>query len=187
MIKEAGIIIFSHYMQEMEIESAREIDAGLFTILQQIESIKVQVAEKYPVKSALNYPSASQVGFIDLILENLKELASHEVDSTTSTKDRVQTVQEDLMFLRTFFGNILEQCNQHEKLQALWCRFVEVAHKAESVIDTLILGERFSSSLGCFDIIVEEIELLNNKALEIVDNNYVLEVQKDVKTPSHVP
>ncbi|XP_027172516.1 putative late blight resistance protein homolog R1B-17 [Coffea eugenioides] len=186
VIKEAGIVIFSLYIQEMELGSAREIDVALFTILQQIEIIKAEVAEKYPVKSALNYPSASEVDFIDLILENLNELASHEVSSTAFTTDRLQTVQEDLVILRTFFGNILEQCNQHEQLQALWCHFAEMGHKAELVIDTLMLGEIFSSSVVSFDTTTQEIVLLKNRTLEIVDNNYVLETQKDLKTPRHV-
>ncbi|KAL3518687.1 hypothetical protein ACH5RR_021276 [Cinchona calisaya] len=43
------------------------------------------------------------------------------------------------------------------------------------------------SSLMLFNMVTEEIKLLETEALEIDDNNYVLEAQKAAKTPSHAP
>ena len=75
----------------------------------------------------------------------------------------LQTMQDDLLFLRSCLENNGEQCNQHKELQALWSRVIEVAYEVEFVIDSLIVGDISFYSLMLFDKITKKLSFLKVK------------------------
>ncbi|KAL3512872.1 hypothetical protein ACH5RR_025589 [Cinchona calisaya] len=100
---------------------------------------------------------------------------------------QVQTLREDLIFLRSFLENTFEQCNQLEELQALCNHIIEVAYKAEFVIDSLIVGDISFYSLMLFHNVKEEIKLVKTKTLEIDDQRYLTKAKKATKSLRNVP
>ncbi|KAL3518721.1 hypothetical protein ACH5RR_021310 [Cinchona calisaya] len=96
VVKDAGVVIFSLYGNEIGEASAKEIDVKLFCILGKIKLMKAEMEEKYPVTLKFNFPSTNELGFINLLLENLKELA------ISSAKDRLGTIQHHQSFLESY-------------------------------------------------------------------------------------
>ncbi|XP_071903248.1 putative late blight resistance protein homolog R1C-3 [Coffea arabica] len=215
VVNDAGVAIFSLYQKGIEEVLAKEIDATIFCLLDKIELIKEEVEKKHPLALKFDVSTTNTLELIDLLLENLKELASCKVDAVSFAEDRVnflrsylkktvkhptrhpnlhlQNMQEDLLFLRSFMENNLEQLNQneklpietmqndlvflrsflennreqhnqHEELQAIWSQVIEVAHKAEFVIDSLVVGDVSFYSLMLLDNITEEIKLVKSEA-----------------------
>ncbi|KAL3518713.1 hypothetical protein ACH5RR_021302 [Cinchona calisaya] len=244
VVNDAGVVILSLYQSGIEEASAKEIDVKLFCLLEKIKLIKTEVEEKHPVTLRV-FPVTNELGFIDLLLENLKELASCKVNSISFAEDRVgatdnyrlflesylkktvvnptrypkhivqsvqddlvfftsllnnymeehnqhehlqvQTMQDDLAFLRSFLQNKLELRNQHEDLQALWSYVIEVAYKAEFVIESLLVGDISLYSLASFHNLAEEIKLVKTKTLEIDDKKYDIEAEKATRSSRDVP
>ncbi|KAL3518682.1 hypothetical protein ACH5RR_021271 [Cinchona calisaya] len=185
VVGEAGIVIFSLHMHEHGL--SKEMELSLFNLLEKIDLIKADFAEKYPVKSTFNFPTATELGFIDLLLENLKEMISAKVDLIFPAIDRFQTVQEDLIFLRSFLAKTVERHNQNEKLQSLRSRIREVGYNVEYLIDSLLVGDVSFYSLKLFSTILEEINLVKTEVLEIDENEYFLLAQQAVNTSSYMP
>ncbi|CDP12770.1 unnamed protein product [Coffea canephora] len=105
---------------------------------------------------------------MDFLLENLKELEScnETDDSIAFPKDQIHTVLEDLVFLRSFLVKIADQRNRNGKLQALWSRVMEVAHRAEFVIDSIVVGDKHEY----LERVARDIQLLRTEALETYDS-----------------
>nr|XP_027102338.1 putative late blight resistance protein homolog R1B-16 [Coffea arabica] len=105
---------------------------------------------------------------MDFLLENLKELenCSETDDSIAFPKDQIHTVLEDLIFLRSFLVKIADQRNRNGKLQALWSRVMEVAHRAEFVIDSIVVGDKHEY----LERVARDIQLLRTEALETYDS-----------------
>nr|XP_027082418.1 putative late blight resistance protein homolog R1B-23 isoform X2 [Coffea arabica] len=215
VVNDAGVVIFSLYQKGIEEVLAMEIDAMIFCSLHKIELIKAEVGEKHPLALSFDLSTTNALALIDLLLENLKELASSKVDPVSFAEDRgnflrsylkktvehptrhpnldlqimqedllflrsfmennleqlnrneklpIETMQNDLLFLRSFLENNREQNNQHEELQALWSQVIEVAHEAEFVIDSLVVGDMSFYSLVLLDSITEEIKLVKSEA-----------------------
>ncbi|KAL3515638.1 hypothetical protein ACH5RR_022540 [Cinchona calisaya] len=121
-----------------------------------------EVASIYP-PSSFGFPRTNELGSIDFLLTNLKEIAISEANSIAFPPGRIHIILEDLEFLRSFLENIVEQRNQNEKLQTLWNYVMEVAYKAELVIDSIVIGEKTE----CLDTIVGDIKLLKIEAQDI--------------------
>ncbi|KAL3523454.1 hypothetical protein ACH5RR_016288 [Cinchona calisaya] len=152
MINEAGIIIYFLSTHEFEDGSAKEMELVLFGLLEKFKLIKTRDANKFLLMPRFDFPKTCKV------------------ESIAFAKDQIQTVREDLVFLRSFLKNIMEKRSQHENLQALWSRVIEVAHKADSVIDSLVVGDGTSSSSILLSTIRGEIKLIMPEASEIYDN-----------------
>lgn len=180
VVCDAGIMTFSLSVNEIEIGLAKETDLELFHLLKVLEVIKGEVTQIYPVTSPSSYrfPRTNELGSIDFLLENLVELACSEHDLVTLPKDQILTIQEDLIFLRSFLQNILEQRNQNEKLRDVWNHVMEVAYKAELVIDSVVVGDKPE----CLDTIAGDIKLVKTEALEIYDSmRHDIEAQRVTK------
>ncbi|KAL3530275.1 hypothetical protein ACH5RR_009597 [Cinchona calisaya] len=178
--KAAEIVICSPFLQESEEEFALEMDSELCNFLEKISLIKV-------ITSPFIFPKTNMQGFMDFLLEYLKELPTCEVDSIALAKDQIQIVQEDLVSLKSFLENVLKLHNQDENVKSLWSRAVEVAYKTSYVILLLVGGE----ILDCFQLacnsITEEINLIKMEGLKIVDNPYCSESHKPIKTSNPAP
>ncbi|KAL3530261.1 hypothetical protein ACH5RR_009583 [Cinchona calisaya] len=161
----AEFVICSLLLHESEGEFASEMDIELHNLLEKINLIKV-------ITSAFIFPKTDVLGFMNFLLENLKELPTCKVDSIALAKDQILIVQEDLVSLRSFLENILDQHNQDGKLQRLWSRAIEVAYKTSSAILSLVVRDIPGFSPLEFKRLIEEINLIKMEALKIADNHH---------------
>ncbi|XP_027076872.1 putative late blight resistance protein homolog R1B-17 [Coffea arabica] len=173
MIIDVGILICSISMDEMKDGFAKETDFVLFHLLEELQFVMEEVAQIYPPSSLqLSFPRTNELGFIDFLLENLKEV---KAGSSTFPMAEIKTVQEDLVVIRSFLEKIVDQRNQNEKLQGFWSHVMEVAYKVEFIIESTVLGDEHEHCLGS---VAREINLIRIEALEIYDN-----IRHDGETP----
>ncbi|CDP11548.1 unnamed protein product, partial [Coffea canephora] len=163
----------------------KEIDLAVFHLHKVLKYMVAEVAHNYPLKSpysSFNYPRPNELGCMDSFLENLKELARcDEADESIGfQQDRIQMIQKDLVFLRSFLENIKEQRYQNGKLQAFWSHVMEAAYKAELLIDSALVGDKCEDSL---DAVSRDINLLKIDAPEIHNG----QTQRVNKTSLHIP
>ncbi|XP_071916192.1 putative late blight resistance protein homolog R1A-3 [Coffea arabica] len=187
---DAAVVIFSLSVNQIEEGLAKETDLALFHLLKVLKLIRAEFTQVYPLTSVsgFGFPRTNELGSIDFFLTNLKELARHDEinDSIASPVDKIQTIQKDFEFLRSFLEKIKEQRNQNEKLQVFWSHVMEIAYKAEFVIDSTLVGDRREY---CLDDVARDINVLKIEAQEIYDSiSYVGETTKGVtKTFTRVP
>ncbi|KAL3530278.1 hypothetical protein ACH5RR_009600 [Cinchona calisaya] len=161
----AKIVICTLLLHESKEDFASEMGFELRNLSERIKLIKV-------ITSAFIFPKTDVLGFMDFLLENLKELPNCKVDSIALAKDQIQTVQEDLVSLRSLLQNILGQLNQDGKLQKLWSRAIEVAYKTSFAILSLVVRDIPDCSPLEFKPIIEEINLIKMEGLKIADNHH---------------
>ncbi|CDP17919.1 unnamed protein product [Coffea canephora] len=152
MVCDAGILIFSLSINEIKEGLPEDTDLGLFHFHKVLKCMVAEAANNYPLTSpysSSNYPRSNELGCMDFFLENLKELArcAEADDSIVSRLDRIQMVEKDLIFLRSFLENVKEQSDQNGKLQALRSQVMEAAYKAELLIYSTLIGDQCEHSL----------------------------------------
>ncbi|XP_071916261.1 putative late blight resistance protein homolog R1B-12 [Coffea arabica] len=185
VVSDVGILTFSLFVNEIKEGLPEETDLGLFHLHKVLKYMVAEVAHNFPLKSpysSFNYPRPNELGCMDSFLENLKELARCDEadDSIGFQQDRIQMIQKDLVFLRSFLENIKEQRYQNGKLQAFWSHVMEAAYKAELLIDLALVGDKCEDSL---DAVSRDINLLKIEAPEIHNG----QTQRVNKTSLHIP
>ncbi|KAL3502907.1 hypothetical protein ACH5RR_037356 [Cinchona calisaya] len=187
IVCDAGFVICSLFLDAIQDGLAKEMGLVLSDLLERIKLIRAKFAEKSPEGSTFTFPKVDELGFIDFLLENLMELACCEAGSVTLAKHQIQTIQEELVFLRSFMGKIVELRNDREELQGLWNRVVELAYRVEFVIDSLAIGDSLDSSSMSFESITEEIKTIKLDALKIFDREGLdITVKKVTKSSNHL-
>ncbi|XP_071914794.1 putative late blight resistance protein homolog R1A-3 [Coffea arabica] len=182
---DAGILIFSLSVHEIREGLPRETYLRLFHLHKVLKYMMAELAHNYPVTSpysSFNYCRSNELGYMDFFLEDLQELARCDKadDSNVFLLDRIQMVHKSLVFLRSVLENIKEQRFQNEKLQAFWSYVMEVAYKAEVLINSTLVGDECEDSL---DAITRDINLLKIEALEIHNG----QTQRVNRTFIHIP
>ncbi|CDP11549.1 unnamed protein product [Coffea canephora] len=185
VVSDVAILTFSLSVNEIKEGLPEEIDLGVFHLHKVLKYMVAEVAHNYPLKSpysSFNYPRPNELGCMDSFLENLKELARCDEadDSIGFQHHRIQVIQNDLVFLRSFLENIKEQRYQNGKLQAFWSHVMEAAYKAELLIDLALVGDKCEDSL---DAVSRDINLLKIEAPEIHNG----QTQRVNKTSLHIP
>ncbi|CAI9105960.1 OLC1v1004997C1 [Oldenlandia corymbosa var. corymbosa] len=151
LVCDAGVMIFSFHQKH--VEQSHELQ----DLLQKIKMILLEYGEEVLQVPLLDLPKTNQLGFVDFILEKLSEFTSYEVEPIGKTC--IQTIQEELVSLRFFLGEIEELRHTQPEVQALWDRILEVACKVEDFIDHLMVGDlSYSPSTSSFAFIVKAIE-----------------------------
>ncbi|CDP12774.1 unnamed protein product [Coffea canephora] len=187
---DAAIVIFSRFVNQIEEGLAKETDLAIFHLLKVLKLMRAEFTQVYPLTSVsgFDFPRICELGSMDFLLRNLQELSrSDEINGSNALPvDKIQTIQEDFEFLRSFLGKIKEQRNQNKKLQAFWSHVMEIAYKAELVIDWTLVGDRCEYFL---DDVARDINVMKIEAQEIYDSiSYVGETIKGVtKTFTRVP
>ncbi|KAL3499041.1 hypothetical protein ACH5RR_041773 [Cinchona calisaya] len=176
LVNKAGTVVCLLCVNGVKDGFAKETNDAVCDFLEKIKHIKAEIGNKYPLTSAPNFPKTNQLGFIDVLLENLKELTNCKLNSITLVQDQIQVFEKGLVFLRSFLHKFVDQ---HEELQSLRSRIMEVADKAEFVIDSLMVGNIECSSF-LFETITEEIKHIKIEAMEIDESKKynTAEVQK---------
>ncbi|XP_071912852.1 putative late blight resistance protein homolog R1A-3 [Coffea arabica] len=185
VVSDAGILTFSLSVNEIKEGLPEETDLGVFHLHKVLKYMAAEVAHNFPLKSpysSFNYPRPNELGCMDFFLENLKELARCDEadDSIGFQHHRIQAIQNDLVFLRSFLENIKEQRYQNGKLQAFWSHVMDAAYKAELLIDLALVGDKCEDSL---DAVSRHINLLKIEAPEIHNG----QTQRVNKTSIHIP
>ncbi|CDP21622.1 unnamed protein product, partial [Coffea canephora] len=166
---DAAVVIFSLSVNQIKGGLAKETDLALFHLLKVLKFIRAEVTDPVTLLfSPFGFSRTNELGSMDFLLENLKELenCSETDDSIAFPKDQIHTVLEDLIFLRSFLVKIADQRNRNGKLQALWSRVMEVAHRAEFVIDSIVVGDKHEY----LERVARDIQLLRTEALETYDS-----------------
>ncbi|CDP19488.1 unnamed protein product [Coffea canephora] len=166
---DAAVVIFSLSVNQIKEGLAKETDLALFHLLKVLKFIRAEVTDPVTLLfSPFDFPRTNELGSMDFLLENLKELenCSETDDSVAFPKDQIHTVLEDLIFLRSFLAKIVDQRNWNGKLQSLWSRVMEVAHRAEFVIDSIVVGDKHKY----LERVARDIQLLRTEALETYDS-----------------
>ncbi|KAL3497903.1 hypothetical protein ACH5RR_040635 [Cinchona calisaya] len=189
VVCDAGLVIFSLFLDAIEDGLAKEMDRVLFDLLESIKLIRAKVALKSPQGSTIfNFPKVDELGFIDFLLENLTELKSCEAGSVALAKHQIHTIQEELVFLRPFLGKIKELHTEQEDLEGIWNRVVELAYTTEFFIDSLVIGDILDSSPTSLDSIIEEIKIIKLDALKIMTREGLdIKEKKVTKRSYHLP
>ncbi|XP_071916524.1 putative late blight resistance protein homolog R1A-3 [Coffea arabica] len=185
VVSDVAILTFSLSVNEIKEGLPKEIDLAVFHLHKVLKYMVAEVGHNYPLKSpysSFNYPRPNELGCMDSFLENLKELARCDEadDSIGFQKDRIQMIQKNLVFLRSFLENIKEQRYYNGKLQAFWSHVMEAAYKAELLIDLALVGDKCEDSL---DAVSRDINLLKIDAPEIHNG----QTQRVNKTSLHIP
>ncbi|XP_071904852.1 putative late blight resistance protein homolog R1B-16 [Coffea arabica] len=188
LLCDAGVVIFSLSLNEIKDGSVKEIDLESFhDFLKRIKLIKAIVAEKYPETSS-KFPRTNELGFIDFLLKYIGDLTNPDAHSVALSNYPIHAIHEELVYLRSFLGRIVELRNEDQELQALWDRVVEVAYKVEFLIDSLLVGDILDSSSISFDSVEEEIKNIKAAALNIFDKKTLdLNVKEATKRPNNMP
>ncbi|XP_027060907.1 putative late blight resistance protein homolog R1A-3 [Coffea arabica] len=190
LLCDAGVVIFSLSLNEIKDGSVKEMDLESFhDFLKRIKLIKAIVAEKYPETSpSSKFPRTNELGFIDFLLKYIRDLTNPDAHSVALSSYPIHAIHEELVYLRSFSGRIVELRNEDQELQALWDRVVEVAYKIEFLIDSLLVGDILDSSSISFDSVVEEIKIIKAAALNIFDRKTLdLKVKEATKRPNNMP
>ncbi|XP_027062376.1 putative late blight resistance protein homolog R1A-3 [Coffea arabica] len=185
VVSDVAILTFSLSVNEIKEGLPEETDLGVFHLHKVLKYMVAEVAHNFPLKSpypSFNYPRSNELGCMDFFLENLKELARCDEadDSIGIQHHRIQAIQKDLVFLRSFLENIKEQRYQNGKLQAFWSHVMEAAYKVELLIDLALVGDKCEDSL---DAVSRDINLLKIEAPEILNG----QTQRVNKTSIHIP
>nr|XP_027060904.1 putative late blight resistance protein homolog R1A-3 [Coffea arabica] len=190
LLCDSGLVIFSLSLNEIKDGSVKEMDLESFhDFLKRIKLIKAIVAEIYPETSpSSKFPRTNELGFIDFLLKYIGDLTNPDARSVALSNYPIQAIQEELVYLRSFLGRIVELRNEDQELQALWDRVVEVAYKIEFLIDSLLVGDILDSSSTSFDSVEEEIKIIKAAALNIFDKKTLdLNVKEATKRPNNMP
>ncbi|XP_027076983.1 putative late blight resistance protein homolog R1A-3 [Coffea arabica] len=163
VVCDAAIIIFSLYVNQIEEDLVKETNVSLLHLLKVLKFIRAEVIDPVASVSGFGFPRTNELGSIDFFLTNLKELARCDEINGSS------------------YGE-----NQNKKLQVFWSHVMEIAYKAEFVIDSTLVGDRREY---CLDDVARDINVLKIEAQEIYDSiSYVGETTKGVtKTFTRMP
>ncbi|CAI9112965.1 OLC1v1013480C1 [Oldenlandia corymbosa var. corymbosa] len=170
VICDAGVFICSFQM--------KHVDTDLSLVKELSEAIKMIVLASLGKNDAqvamfFNSRSTTQLAFVDFLIEKLMELTRNNDEPTA--KNFAQTIQEELVFFRSFLEETVELPNDHqEELQALRGSILEVANRIEDLIEYLLLGnlpgsdsESIVSIMKTISNIKSEIEVLKRPEIEL--------------------
>ncbi|XP_027082295.2 putative late blight resistance protein homolog R1B-17 [Coffea arabica] len=167
-------------------EKLKEVESYEVDPLFSFAEDRVHLLRSY-LKNAMeqhNQDANLQAQTIQEDLSFLKSFLKNNLEQhTEKEKLHIQTMRDGLVFLRSFLENNRDQHDHLEELQALRSSIMEVAHKTEFVIDSLIVGDVSFYSLMLFDEVTEEIELLKTKIWEFD----CIKAQKPTNSSRDVP
>ncbi|CAI9112964.1 OLC1v1013479C1 [Oldenlandia corymbosa var. corymbosa] len=170
VICDAGVFICSFQMKHVETDLSlvKELSEAIkMIVLASLGKNDAQVAMFF------NSRSTTQLAFVDFLIEKLMELTSNNDEPTA--KNFAQTIQEELVFFRSFMEETVELPNDHqEELQALRGSILEVANRIEDLTEYLLLGnlpgsdsESIVSIMKTISNIKSEIKVLKRPEIEL--------------------
>ncbi|CAI9107956.1 OLC1v1007452C1 [Oldenlandia corymbosa var. corymbosa] len=146
LVCDAGVLIFSFQHKN------GEINPGLPELVERIKFFKSEAQQEVPQTVTFNFPCEDELEFVGSLLRNLAQLMS------SSNALLVDNVGQELYFLSSFLRETEAFRAGNQQLQALWNRALEVAYRAEFLVDRLSLGDSSDSLSVLFHSIIEELK-----------------------------
>nr|XP_009760595.1 PREDICTED: late blight resistance protein R1-A-like isoform X1 [Nicotiana sylvestris] len=136
-----------------------------------------------------NLPRIHGLGYVDFLLNNLKELQDRYADSLASVKNQVQIIQKELKSLQPFLVDIAEERHDGgDKFHRCATQLIGKAYEVEYIVNAFISKE---GPLWCLERwlldIIEEIAHIRNEVAEIRRKEIVEETMNNTgktQTPS---
>ncbi|CAI9109960.1 OLC1v1009908C1 [Oldenlandia corymbosa var. corymbosa] len=179
VLYDAGVSLCSVYQTRVE------LDFGLSDLLESIKFIRTEAGKEVSPTSVVNFPKTDGLGFLDFLLENLMEVSGGQAEP--DVKFYAQTLQEELMFFRSSLGEIKELCNEQNEFQVFWNRTIEMAYKAEFLVEHLGVGDISHTFPVLFDSVNKDIQNLRIGALKVLQGKgHAIEVKSGSKKSSQV-
>ncbi|CAI9094462.1 OLC1v1030207C1 [Oldenlandia corymbosa var. corymbosa] len=177
VISEAGIIVCYLFRKEFESRLEKKIGVLVLDLEEKFKLIKPEEETLiYLQMSASSLPQTNlpAPGFVHSALAKLEAFGQSQTKmprrnkrgSVASAKAKLQTVHDDLAFLRSFLPDDFLQYDQDAKLQDLWSRFAAVAYDTEFILDSLVAGNTVQSLIPLLNTVLEEIKLMKAEVLE---------------------
>lgn len=160
VVCEAACVVYSCYNNAITEDMAKQLDYEFSDLLQELKVIKEEARDIYdeinPKSFRSNFPQTNVLGFIDFVIQNLKELLHFKVDSISQLQHQIETVYKNMFSLRGYFTEAGEMFIEQE-LKDPWTSFKDTVYQTDYVIDTFILRDKpiWYYKLGLFDIIEE--------------------------------
>ncbi|CAI9100879.1 OLC1v1038066C1 [Oldenlandia corymbosa var. corymbosa] len=148
VICDAGILIFNLFVES-------EDDGAL---IEKLELLFSDLEEKFK----LILPQTSVVGFVDSVLGKMKLVSGIDGDSGAWIRDNLQSLHDDLTYLRSLLATLMAQCNLNEKLQTLKNRIVLITKETDFVLDS----SNSQTLVWRLNTIMENVKLTKADALE---------------------
>ncbi|MCE3217092.1 hypothetical protein HAX54_010322, partial [Datura stramonium] len=126
VIIDAGLLVYSLIVNkhEKEVTALGETNQALIPSMKEI--IYFITRKSYLLRP--NLPRIDGLGSTGFILDNLQEFIGCHLDSASSIKSQLQTIQKEIKC----FQKVVEQ---HDGIQHFATRVMSLAYKVESIID----------------------------------------------------
>ncbi|CAN4118532.1 unnamed protein product [Withania somnifera] len=137
-----GFAIFAYfYVDDVKEAKPAEVKIAVDDLIEKINQIKEAVQVPLFTLPDVNVTRLDDLGFIRSLLRNLKELLDRQAGPITSVKHQVQEIYDNLEFLCSFLADPEERCHENEALKKIVTDIIFVAHRAEYVIDSLLVRD----------------------------------------------
>ncbi|WMV52714.1 hypothetical protein MTR67_046099 [Solanum verrucosum] len=134
-----GCAIFSYFYVD-DIQPV-EVKIAVDDLVEKIKQIKEEVQVPLFTLPDVNVSRLDDLGFIRSLLRNLTELLDRQAGPITSLKHQVQVIFDNLEPLSVFLTNHEERRHKNEALKTFATDILFVAHRAEYVIDSLLVRD----------------------------------------------
>ncbi|CAI9103414.1 OLC1v1001884C1 [Oldenlandia corymbosa var. corymbosa] len=177
---DAGILISSIYQKVIP------VDLDLLELIKTIKTIQARFGEEdLDEVSIFSFPRTAKLGYINFLLERLKELTS---EAETTANNGFQTIQEQLVFLRKFLVENVNLHDEPDKLQTLWDHVSHVLHKVECFIDNIAVRVLPTESSMSMEPILKDLQKVMEDVVKTSHGKrQEIEVKEVPRTYPHTP
>uniref|UniRef100_A0A1U7WJ47 LOW QUALITY PROTEIN: late blight resistance protein R1-A-like n=1 Tax=Nicotiana sylvestris TaxID=4096 RepID=A0A1U7WJ47_NICSY len=176
VIVDAGLVIYSLYDSDTALEDVGQV-LGL-DLLGDIQPIRAMTYLIIRKAFEYNLPRIHGLGYVDFLLNNLKEFQGRYANSLASIRIQLQIIEKELESLQPFLKAVAEE--QHNKLETLQdyaTELISKAYEVEYVVDAYISKEVPHWCLGRWLLdIVEEITRIKVEVAEIQEKKMVEDI-----------
>ncbi|XP_016490753.1 putative late blight resistance protein homolog R1B-23 [Nicotiana tabacum] len=192
-IIDVGLLVYSLYRgEEEEKEDVAPGEVNPEQVLDlsgNIQSIGKRIYPTFRKAFQSNLPRILGLGYVDFLLNNLKEFKRRYADSPAYIKNQVQIIQKEFESLQPFLVDVAEERHDGlDKCQRCATQLIGKAYEVEYIVDAFISKE---GPLWCLERwlldIIEEIAHIRNEVTEIQGKKIVEEAMNNTgktQTPS---
>ncbi|KAM3267302.1 hypothetical protein P3S67_032474 [Capsicum chacoense] len=184
VIIDVGILVYLLYKGEAEEEEEKEVMALSEVIPTQVIDLSgnirriISTVKLAPIRKAFqsNYlPRIHGLGYVDFLLDNVKEFQSRHSDSLASVATQLQIIQKELDSLQPFLEFVAQKKhNDLDKIQSCATQLIGKAYEVECLLYACISKK---APVWCFEYwfldIIEEITLVRDEVAEIHEKKTV--------------
>ncbi|KAM3267297.1 putative late blight resistance protein R1B-23 [Capsicum chacoense] len=172
LVIDVGLMMYSLYEGEWEKEyiELRELNHSLvLDLMGNIQCINTAIYVTIRKSFQLNLPRIHGLGYVDFLLNNLKEFQTSHSDSLASVANPLQIIQMELEGLQPFLEAIAEEQHKDiDQIQHCATQLFDKAYEVEYLVDARISKE---APVWCIERwlldIMKEIALIKDMAAEI--------------------